>query len=191
MKIIKLLNLLIKKINEKYEKIEKNPVIKFINNIINTKVIIEIIKKFIFKIKIYIEKYSCSSVEKSLIFSLFLIFLYKLIKVMTKNEKRNSFVYNFCIGSFAFVMAFFSYISFFYFLTYKMNLIDFLNSFSVVEYWIVLFIIFIINFLNLKYFIYNDKKIKWLKKDYKRCFLIIPEILLIFFPFNHFLFIIN
>ena len=40
MKIIKLLNLLIKKINEKYEIIEKNSVIKFINNIINTKVII-------------------------------------------------------------------------------------------------------------------------------------------------------
>lgn len=193
-KILKLLKsllvLLIKLFNKIYEKIEINPVIKFIKNLIDIKEIIEIIKEIIFKIKVFIEKYR-NFFEKPLIFSFFLFFTYEITKIIIKNEKKDSIVCNFCIGSFAFVMGFFSYISFFHFLTYKMNLVNFLNSFSVTEYWMVLFIMFIIHFLSLKYFIYNNQKMKWLKKDYKRYFLLIPEILLIFFPFNHLLFVVN
>lgn len=174
----------------KYEEIEINPVIKFIKKLIDIKEIIEIIKEIILRIKVFIEKYK-SFFEKPMIFSFFLFFIYEATKIMTKNERRDSFVYNFCVGSFAFAMGLFSYTSFFSFLTYKMNLVEFLNSFSAIEYWIILFIMSIVHFLSLKYFIYNNKKMEWLKKDYKRYFLIVPEILLIYFPFNHFLFVIN
>lgn len=181
---------LIEKFNEKYRKLKENMIIKFIGELFFIRDIIEIVKEIILKLKNFIEKYK-NFFENPMIFSFFLFFIYETTKIMIKNEKRDSVVCNFCIGSFAFAMGLFSYISFFSFLTYKMNLMDFLNSFSVTEYWIVLFIMFIIHFLSLKYFIYNNQKIKWLKKDYKRYFLIIPEILLIYFPFNHLLFIVN
>lgn len=71
----------------------------------------------------------------------------------------------------------------------RMNLINFLNSFSTLVYWIILFIIFIIHFFNLKYLLYNNERMEWLKKDFKRYFLLIPEILLLFFPINHILII--
>lgn len=181
---------LIEKFNKKCRKLKENMIIEFIGDIFFVRDIMEIIKEIIFRIKFFIEKYK-NFLEKPMIFSFFLFFIYEIIKIMIKNEKRDSVVCNFCIGFFAFAMGLFSYISFFSLLTYKMNLTSFLNSFSVTEYWIILFIMFIIHFLSLKYFIYNNQKIKWLKKDYKRYLLIIPEILLIYFPFNHLLFVVN
>lgn len=173
-----------------YERIEINPVIKFINNLLNIKEIMEITKEIIFRIKIFIEKNKNFFNEKLLMFFLFLLGSYKIIKILVIEEKEDSFVYNFCIGSFAFAMGLFSYTSFFHFLTYKMNLMNFLNSFSVTYYWIILFIMVSTHFFSLKC-LYNNQKIKWLKKDYKRYLLIIPEILLIYFPFNHLLFVVN
>ena len=175
------LKLLLKKF---IKKIKSFFLIKIIDCMFEIEEEIEKIKRM----KIFIEKHIFIIKQTSILIS-YLFFSYKIVKIMNKTERKDSFVYNFCIASFAFSIALLSYNSFFYFLSYKMNLIDFLNSFSTLVYWIILFIIFIIHFFNLKYLLYNSERMEWLKKDFKRYFLLIPEILLLFFPINHILII--